>query len=111
MTKPIFDKLPFNHPLRYRETIEPPDIKTQAINYVQNKLDSLAQAKGYDNIISACTYVNSTIPKFAQEANEFLILRDTAWDICYSILTEVESGSRAIPILNEIIAELPLALR
>lgn len=105
------EHLPPNHPLRNREPIQPPDIKTQVTNYVQAKLDGLARAKGYDNIISACTYATSTNLQFAQEAAEFIALRDAAWTTCWAILAEVTSGTRPIPTLAEVILELPLALR
>lgn len=118
MSNPNLASLPANHPLRIRfedDGFSPPnqqpvDIKKQVIAYVQLQLDTKAQAKGYDSIISACTYVTSTVAKFAQEAQEFVNLRDTSWSVCYQLLHEVEQGLREVPTLQEVIALLPAEL-
>lgn len=74
---------------------------------VQDRLDAFARARGYDSILSACTYATSTVPRFAADAARAVSLRDETWDSCYSILADVEAGQRAVPTLDELIAELP----
>jgi hypothetical protein len=118
MPRPNISSLPVNHPLfnRFNDdgksapNAAPIDLKKQVIDYVQVQLDKKAQAKGYDSIISACTYVTSTVAKFAQEAQEFVNLRDTAWATCYQLLNDVELGIRPVPTLAEVKTLLPTAL-
>lgn len=74
---------------------------------VQARLDAFARARGYDSILSACTYATSTVPRFAADAARAVSLRDETWDTCYQILAEVEAGQRPVPTLAELIAELP----
>lgn len=118
MPRPNISSMPVSHPLYNRFNDDgmsvpneaPIDIKKQVIDYVQTQLDKKAQAKGYDSIISACTYVTSTVAKFAQEAQEFVNLRDTAWSVCYQLLNDVELGIRPVPTLAEVKTFLPAAL-
>lgn len=76
--------------------------------FVQNLLDSKARERGYDNILSACTYASSNVAKFRAEAQACIEWRDTTWSQCYSILSDVLTGVRPIPTREELQAELPL---
>jgi len=76
-------------------------------NAVQNHLDSTARDKGYDSIMSLCTYATSTNSKFAAEGQAGVAWRDAVWTDCYTILANVESGVRTAPTVEELIAELP----
>ena len=50
------------------------------VTYVlNNMLNSFASEKGYDSIISACSYNTSTIPTFKAEALKSIAVRDAAW--------------------------------
>lgn len=73
---------------------------------IQSHLDSVAQAKGYDNIVSACSYAGAPNP-FQQEAIAFVAWRGAVWDYCYKELAKVTSGARAIPTIAELLGELP----
>lgn len=76
---------------------------------VQRKLDEFAQTRGYDNIVSACSYSNSTISQFEQEALYCIQLRDQTWNAFYSIVSAVQLGTRSVPKKYEDIqSELPL---
>lgn len=57
---------------------------------IQYKLDNFAREKGYDNILSASTYVNSTNERFKEEAKRAIEIRDSTWEKFYSILDEAE---------------------
>lgn len=72
---------------------------------VQLRLDAMAKQKGYDNIVSVCSYATSK--KRAAEAQHAVDVRDAAWDKCYEILDEVIAGTRPVPTLEEVLAELP----
>lgn len=72
---------------------------------VQEHLDTTAQERGYDNILSLATYKGSNVPKFAKEGAAGSDWRDAVWDKCYAILAEVQAGTRTAP--TDIISELP----
>jgi hypothetical protein len=74
---------------------------------VQQLLDSKAQERGYDNILSAASYVNSMVPRFAQEGMAYRDWRDLCWDRCSDILRRVDSGQIPKPTVEELINGLP----
>ena len=72
---------------------------------VQNMLDNAAKAKGYDSILSACTY--AAYPnQFQAEGQEFVAWRGAVWAKCYEILGEVEVGTRPVPTVPELLAKI-----
>lgn len=73
---------------------------------VQKELDDDAIAKGYDNIISACSYAGAPNP-FQTEAKAFIARRGNAWAYCYSELVKIKNGTREMPTIEQIISELP----
>lgn len=85
------------------------EIEQEIQKQVQSQLDSFAQSRYYNNILSATSYINSTNPKFASEAQYALELRDNTWSALLTILNEVTQGTRDMPSsLGDIIDELPL---
>lgn len=75
----------------------------------QTRLDAWAQSRGYDGILSACTYATSQVPRFQAEGQRCVDLRDQTWARLYEILAEVEAGTRPVPLsLTEIEADLPV---
>ncbi len=84
------------------------EIQAQLTQAVQAYMDSTAQTRGYDNIHTACSYSNSTDHIFAAEGQACLQWRDKVWRKCYDILAEVKAGTREIPTVEELIAELPV---
>jgi hypothetical protein len=84
------------------------NIQKVLTNAVQAYMDTKAQERGYDNIHTACSYANSTDEVFKAEGTACLAWRDSVWRKCYNILDEVKTGKRAIPTLEEVIAELPV---
>lgn len=86
----------------------PEEIQKQMTDAVQVALDNFAKTRGYDGIMSACSYSNSTDAQFKLEADYCIALRDTTWRMGYAILAEVKAGTRPIPSVEELIAELPV---
>lgn len=80
--------------------------KVNFINIVQTHLDSAAQARGYDSVISACSYAGASNP-FQAEGAAFVAWRGNVWATCYTIMGEVVAGTRAIPTETELLALLP----
>lgn len=75
---------------------------------VQSELDRQAQAKGYDNIVSACSYAaQPTGAPFQAEGAAFLKWRSAVWQQAYATLAEVEAGTRPLPTPEESVAAMP----
>jgi hypothetical protein len=75
----------------------------------QQRLDDFARTRNYDGILSLCTYSTSTVPKFATEGQYAVEARDATWAKLYSILDEVNAGTRPITSgFSAIESELPV---
>ena len=93
--------------------VDPPPPTTEEIisQYtagVQQHLDTFARTRNYDGILSAATYATSQVPKFKAEGQYAVEARDATWAKCYEILAAVEAGTRPMPTLDELLAELPV---
>lgn len=75
---------------------------------VQKRLDDFAQTRNYNGILSACTYAASTVTRFKNEGQYCVNVRDTTWVKCYDILDAVNSNSRPMPTLEQLMSELPI---
>ena len=82
-------------------------MRSKMMNAVQGKLESAAQAKGYDGIISACSYAGYENP-FQAEAIAFGKWRADVWTYCYGQLDKVLTGKRPMPTEEQIVSELPV---
>lgn len=87
------------------ETPQQAFIRLQAV--VQRELDTWAQTRGYEGILSLCTYATSTHSKFQAEGQRGVEVRDACWSFGYDLLAQVEAGSAPIPTDEELIAMLP----
>lgn len=84
------------------------EIKANLLQAVDRYLNSTVQAKGYDSILSACSYAFDTTDEiFAEEGKKCLAWRSSVYRKCYDILADVEQGKRNIPTEEELLAELP----
>lgn len=54
-------------------------IRAEVIARTQVRLDEFARTRGYDGILSAATYYNSTIAQFAAEGHYAVLARDLTW--------------------------------
>ena len=81
--------------------------KSRLTSAIQSILDETAKERGYDSLLSLCTYATSTNAKFSDEGQAGVSWRDEVWDKGYAILADVESGARAIPTVDELLSELP----
>lgn len=82
--------------------------QTAYINSVQSMLDVVAQTRGYDGILSACTYATSNNVTFTAEGQACVAWRDAVWSKCYEILAEIQSGARQPPSITELLTEMPI---
>lgn len=74
---------------------------------IQSMIDRTANEKNYADGNSLASYVNSTVPEWAAEAQAFVIWRDQIWIYSISELEKVKAGLRAQPNIEDFILELP----
>ena len=103
---PGMEEVPDNHPdvvafFAPKQTVA----TTEAA--VQKYLDDAAKAKGYDGILSACSYAASANLKFGAEGRAFVVWRDAVWAYCYQAMNDVQAARRSVPTIDQLIAELP----
>lgn len=109
------EELPPNHPKRLREEAmlarqsDPQYIMEQIVLTTQERLDDFAKTRNYSGILSACTYSTSSIPKFSAEGQRCINLRDQTWAALYTVLAEVQAGTRPMPeSFSSVKSSLPL---
>ena len=89
--------------------IEPPPLTTEQIIQgfvaeIQKHLDDFAKTRGYDGIMSACTYATSTVAKFKAEGQYCVEARDETWNTAYQVL---EQAGDSVLTLEEVFDQLP----
>ena len=80
-----------------RLLVEPVVGPRDAVDATQQRLDDFARTRGYDGILSACTYATSPTPRFAAEGQYCVEARDATWAKLYEMLDEVLAGTRPMP--------------
>lgn len=93
----------------YVPPVETPDqVVTRLSNIVQRHMDSAAQARGYDSILSAVTYASEpSVPAYQIDGQAFRSWRSLVWQKCLDVMAAVKSGARATPTEVELLGELP----
>jgi len=97
----------------YPILIDPPPPTTEQIisgfvSAIQQHLDDFAKTRGYDGIMSACTYATSTVPKFQIEGQYCVQARDATWSMAYDLLDQVQAGEIDVPTMEEVMESLPV---
>lgn len=80
--------------------------KDELTQVIQNHLDQIAFSKGYDNMISACSYAGSVNP-FQAEGIALLNWRSDCWVAAIQILDDVTNEIIPVPTPSELITMLP----
>ncbi|TDW21080.1 hypothetical protein EV128_12249 [Rhizobium azibense] len=70
-------------------------------------LDTVAQARQYDNRLTIATYITSSNPQWSAEAEAFISWRDQALTSMFTQLAAVQAGATP-PTVEEFIAALPV---
>lgn len=73
-------------------------------NAITIRLDKFALERGYDNIVSACSYVNSTVPSYVAEAQRCIELRDNTWQAFNNIVPSITAET----VMSDILSQLPI---
>ncbi|MDB5822153.1 MAG: putative phage tail fiber protein [Herminiimonas sp.] len=75
---------------------------------IQSELDRQAAAKGYDNILSACTYAIQPVgAPFQAEGAAFVAWRSAVWSQAHAILASVQAGEVVMPTTAQAVADMP----
>ncbi|WP_421565760.1 hypothetical protein [Ochrobactrum sp. EDr1-4] len=75
---------------------------------IQAMIDAKASERQYDSGATLASYVNSTIPEWATEAQAFVAWRDAVWLCALAELDKVQKGEREQPSVADFLAELPV---
>ena len=87
--------------------ITPEEKVKQLSDAIQLLLDTTAQSFRYDNIMSARSYTGYTNP-FQTEALKLADWSAACWNTAGEIEIAVLNGTRSIPTIEEVLAELPV---
>lgn len=88
---------------RHREVI-----KAQIVIATQARLDAFARERGYDDIKSASDYAGCTVPRFSTEGTYCRDARALTWEALYTMLAEVQAGTRPMPGgFADVVSDLP----
>lgn len=84
-------------------------VRARITRQVQQHLDDFAMTRGYDGIVSACSYATSQHPKYGVEGRYCVQAREDTWDVLFQIEADVLAGNRPMPMsYAEIEPELPV---
>lgn len=72
-------------------------VQNEIVQRTQERLDAFAQTRGYDGILSLCTYAASSVAQFQAEGQYGVNARDATWGTLYQVLAEIQAGTRAMP--------------
>lgn len=75
-------------------------------NAIQNLVDTTAREKQFRDGVILASYVASTKPKWAAEAQAFVAWRDYVWTSAYAELEKVQSGQRPQPTVEQFLSEI-----
>ena len=74
----------------------------------QQRLDAFARVRGYDGILSLCTYATDPDPVYSAEGQAGVVARSATWAALRAIRDAVLAGQRPMPgTWAEVEAELP----
>lgn len=85
----------------------PESIADAYIGALQQVMDSTARSRGYDDIKSAITYLQSSIPKFATEAKAMCAWRDAVWRYGLEEMRLVQADVKPLPAMEQFLFAMP----
>lgn len=76
---------------------------------IQQRLDAFARERGYDSILSACTYATSGTDRFRLDGQTAVAARDDTWVAAHTYMQAVLSGAAPTPTsFEEVVKHLPV---
>lgn len=82
-------------------------LMTRFERLLDKHINAVAQAKGYDNRITASLRAAATDSPWYAEGIAFVSWMDSCYAKCYVIQDELETGQRTLPTDDEFLAEMP----
>lgn len=73
---------------------------------VDSHIEATARSRDYASGVSLASYVSSTKPEWAAEAQAFVAWRDDVWAFVFAELAKVESGQTAPPETTDVLIAL-----
>jgi hypothetical protein len=67
------------------------------IQRAQEKLDAFAVSRGYDSIVTLCSYANDPDPIFSAEGQYGILKRSQMWSALRQVQDDALAGLRPIP--------------
>lgn len=90
-----------------------PDPSPTIIDYenaIQSLVDRTARERQFRDGVTLASYIGSTKPKWAAEAQAFVAWRDNVWFYAYGQLAKVQAGERPQPTVEQFLDEIaPIA--
>ncbi|QWW67960.1 hypothetical protein [Rhizobium sp. WYJ-E13] len=80
---------------------------TDYANAVQAHVDATANAREFNDGVTAATYLTSSISRWRADAEALVAWRDQVWAYSYGELDRVRNGLRPQPTIDVFINELP----
>lgn len=81
--------------------------RARFVSAVQAHIDSTARGRGYDSAVSCLTYLDSTVAKWAAEAQTMRSWRDQVWQAVVAHEAAVQAGTKPLGTPQELVASLP----
>lgn len=83
-------------------------IEAQIVADTQRHLDDFARSRGYDGMLSLCTYATSTVAQFRLEGQYGVEARDATWAKLHEIFEAAANGRRAaLNSFSDVVDDLP----
>lgn len=101
----VLEAIPTAEPAPVPPPPTPAQLKAEAEATIQLRLDTFARRRGYDSLLSACSYLTSSVPKFAAEAKVCLDARDATWIAANELLASVDPTN--LPTIDQVVAAMP----
>lgn len=93
-----------SQPYDWRVALE--TLRARATTLLQARLEAFAQSRGYDSIMSACSYANDPDAHFSAEGFAALAARSATWKYASDAFTEIAGGGK-VPTEEQFIAAAP----
>lgn len=87
--------------------VERPETVADYAAAIEAHIDTVAKGRAYSGAVSLASYLASTNPQWAAEAQAFVAWRGAVWIYAYAEMDKVLSAQRPQPTIPELIAELP----
>jgi hypothetical protein len=85
------------------------DLLSEIVNQAQNLLNTKALERGYDSILSLCTYATDPDSQLSKEGQDGVRWRSQTWSFLKQYQVEISNGSKPVPTsVKEVLDQLPV---